>query len=68
MLRFILNNQLVETAHATGSTVLDYVRYHKRLAGTKIGCREGDCGACTLLVGDFENDSDYGRENWYIAL
>ncbi|MBK7885294.1 MAG: FAD binding domain-containing protein [Chitinophagaceae bacterium] len=56
MIRFILNNQLVETGLARGSTVLDYVRYHKRLAGTKIGCREGDCGACTLLVGDFENE------------
>jgi xanthine dehydrogenase small subunit len=56
MVQFILNNQLVNAEHASGSTVLDYTRYHKRLAGTKIGCREGDCGACTILVGDFEND------------
>lgn len=33
-------------------TVLDFVRYHKNLKGTKIGCREGDCGACTILVGE----------------
>lgn len=52
---FILNEQLVKTNLAGGSTVLDFIRYHKRLAGTKIGCREGDCGACTILVGDFEN-------------
>lgn len=35
-----------------GTTVLDFVRYHQYLSGTKIGCREGDCGACTVLVGD----------------
>ena len=56
MVSFILNNQLVNTEHATGSTVLDYIRYYKRLVGTKIGCREGDCGTCTILVGDFEKD------------
>jgi xanthine dehydrogenase small subunit len=56
MVQFILNNQQVSAEQATGSTVLDYIRYYKRLAGTKIGCREGDCGTCTVLVGDFEND------------
>jgi xanthine dehydrogenase small subunit len=56
MIKFILNNTLVETALPQGSTVLDYIRYHKYLMGTKIGCREGDCGACTILVGDFEKD------------
>lgn len=56
MVQFILNDQLVNATQASGSTVLDYIRYHKRLVGTKIGCREGDCGACTILVGDLEND------------
>jgi xanthine dehydrogenase small subunit len=32
-------------------TLLDYIRYHEDLSGTKIGGREGDCGACTVLVG-----------------
>lgn len=57
MVQFILNNQTVTAKQAQGSTVLDYIRYYKRLMGTKIGCREGDCGACTILVGSFENDS-----------
>jgi len=55
MIRFLLNNSEVETGLHAGSTVLDFVRHHKRLMGTKAGCREGDCGACTVLVGDFEN-------------
>ncbi len=56
MIEFILNNQLIQTNEPKGSTVLDFVRYRKRLTGTKIGCREGDCGACTILVGAFENN------------
>ena len=37
-------------------TLLDFIRYQKQLTGTKIGCREGDCGACTVLVGVIRND------------
>src|SRR6478609_8899500 len=55
-MQFILNDQTIETDKAPGTTVLDFVRYHKNLKGTKIGCREGDCGACTVLVGDIVDD------------
>lgn len=54
--KFILNNKTVSAAAPEGSTLLDYIRYHQRLMGTKFGCREGDCGACTVLVGSFEED------------
>ena len=52
MIKFILNNQTVETNEKSGLALLDYIRYHKHKKGTKIGCREGDCGACTVLVGE----------------
>ena len=52
MIEFILNDQDISTSQPPGTTVLDFVRYHKNLKGTKIGCREGDCGACTILVGE----------------
>lgn len=57
MIRFLLNNESVETALPPGFTVLDFVRYKKNLKGTKIGCREGDCGACTVLVGEPAGES-----------
>jgi xanthine dehydrogenase small subunit len=52
MISLILNNENIDTKLPAGTTVLDFVRYHKNLKGTKIGCREGDCGACTILVGE----------------
>lgn len=55
MVTFILNNEKVTTGIASGSSLLDFIRYEKSLTGTKIGCREGDCGACTVLMGTYEN-------------
>ncbi|MEZ5429537.1 MAG: 2Fe-2S iron-sulfur cluster-binding protein, partial [Pyrinomonadaceae bacterium] len=56
MITFVLNDQTVETDLPGGMTVLDFVRYRRNLKGTKIGCREGDCGACTVLVGELDGD------------
>ena len=54
MIKFILNNKEVATDLPAGMQLLDFVRYHKHLTGTKIGCREGDCGACTVLIGELK--------------
>ena len=55
MLNFIVNNKEVRTELPPGSALVDYLRDVLHLYGTKIGCREGDCGACTILVGDLKN-------------
>jgi xanthine dehydrogenase small subunit len=51
-LKFICNNEIVEASVHPGLSLLDFLRNEVRLTGTKEGCREGDCGACTILIGE----------------
>jgi len=55
MIEFVLNDKKITADNPTGSLLLDFIRQDKALVGTKIGCREGDCGACTVLIGDLTN-------------
>ena len=51
--RFVLNGAVREVADARPSTMLlPWLREEAGLTGTKEGCAEGDCGACTVAVGE----------------
>ncbi len=52
---FICNSEKVNAEVNPSTTLLDYLRKELYLTGTKEGCREGDCGACTVLVGEVFN-------------
>jgi len=58
MIRFLLDGEAIEVEDSdpTG-TVLDYLRYTLRRTGTKEGCAEGDCGACTVVLGELDGDA-----------
>ena len=55
-IRYLLNAGAVSSASASGRLLLDHLRRDLRLVGTKEGCREGDCGACSVLVGEPTED------------
>ena len=58
-IRFILNGEIVETDVIDPTrTVLQFLREDLRMTGTKEGCAEGDCGACTVVVVEIDRSGD----------
>jgi xanthine dehydrogenase small subunit len=52
-IRFFHRGSVVEVSDAAPTrTVLDWLREDARCTGTKEGCNEGDCGACTVVIGE----------------
>ncbi|WOC15293.1 xanthine dehydrogenase small subunit [Pseudochrobactrum sp. MP213Fo] len=57
MIRFFLNGHRQDVQIRPDTTVLEWLRGEARLKGTKEGCAEGDCGACSVLIGTENADN-----------
>jgi xanthine dehydrogenase small subunit len=58
-IRFVLDGEVVEVDDVDPTrTVLQFLREDLRRTGTKEGCAEGDCGACTVVIAELNRDGD----------
>lgn len=59
MIEFLLNNERVSLEECdSGISVQQYLRQQHRLTGTKEGCAAGDCGACTIVLGEITTNNN----------
>ena len=67
---FVRENRIIEIKNPDpNETLLNYIRTKLKKTGTKEGCAEGGCGACTVVIGELKNNEiNYRAINSCITL
>ena len=68
--KFLLNDKILEIKNPDpNQTILNYIRTELKKTGTKEGCSEGGCGACTIVLGELvSNEIKYSSINSCISF
>ena len=57
IVEFVYQNRIIEIKRPDpNETLLNYIRTKLKKTGTKEGCAEGGCGACTIVLGELKNN------------
>ena len=69
-IEFIFNNKIISILNPDpNETILNFIRVNLKKTGTKEGCAEGGCGACTIVLGELvDNNIKYKAINACIAF
>ena len=58
IVKFLFNGKVFEINNPDpNQTILNFIRMELKKTGTKEGCAEGGCGACTVVVGELKNNN-----------
>ena len=56
-IQFLFNNKIFKIKNPDpNKTILNYIRNDLKMTGTKEGCAEGGCGACTIVLGELNKN------------
>ena len=62
-IKFVINGEKIRRSIKPGLLLIDMIRDELKLKGTKPGCMEGECGACTVII-----DGDAINSCMYLAI
>ena len=70
IIKFVHGDQIIEVKNPDpNETLLNYIRTKLKKTGTKEGCAEGGCGACTIVLGELKNNNvNYSAVNSCITF